>query len=184
MWRPSLAVAPNGTLLLVYETMAGIRAVTASSPYISFSPLPSFRTAIGGNLPVDPRVAFSRDGRLHVAWLDGATGNQTSGYMVMYTSSGGSLTEFPPPVRLDDGPSTMGKVGPELAFGGDGRVFVAWGASPDESLNLVPYVARSVVEAGSPDLMAPGVVLTASAGAAFIVVSLLRRKPRHAPPTG
>ncbi|MGQ0797155.1 MAG: hypothetical protein ACT4OI_04715 [Methanobacteriota archaeon] len=188
---PRIAVAENGTVLIVLDDLAAnrdgygsLRVLSAMkrASRTSFDPVFDFGSYIGA-IEEWSLIDFALDsgGAIHVAWLDGEAGSDTGWTDLMYAESAPDWSDVSSPRRIDSDPTNWSKDGPAIAVGPDGRVYVVWGDRRDGRGGPKPFLVRSILPAEPPTL-APYVIgiafagIGAAAGAVgFLIASRIAR---------
>ena len=130
---PSLAVAPDGTIALAWTVgendSADIRVATSVDGGLSFG-APVIAADTAGHSDA-PKLAFDRDGVLHLAFAESA-GGMYGRYRIAYARStdGGQGFEVPRSVPKPFDGTIASAAFPSLALGANGTVMIMWERYP------------------------------------------------------
>jgi len=142
VWQPTLAVAPNGTVVALWEeaNSGGWLWSFSLPPYDSFTPPaspPFLRDAV---IPYSVHIGVDPFGALHAVWLGGDAVTRTVGQDVQYARSTEDWRWSEPPVMLANSPG-FSFSSPLLGIDERGVASVVWGGG-DSLGRVIGYMTR------------------------------------------
>jgi hypothetical protein len=147
---PALAMGPAGELYTAWTDGRGgfssgwnIRVARSDNGGTSFRPSVRADDGPGASDQVAPALAADPEGHLYLAWQDNREGDQDV-FFSKSTNKGGSWSAGLRVNQAELPEDRIDQLGPALALGPGGRVFVAWSDNREGVLQEHIHVARSL----------------------------------------